>query len=79
MFTYRSKRSGITSKAPLARINPLLAGIRPMTEGRMFAPKIAYYQSAGHMDLLIKDIAAIMHPELFPEHEIVYFQQLAER
>ena len=79
MFTYRSDKSGITSKSDLARINPMLAGIRPMTEGRMFVPQPLYYQSAGEFGEVIREMAAIIHPELFPKHQLRYFIQLKDR
>ena len=79
MFTYRSDKTGIASKADLARVNPMLAGIRPMNEGRMFVPLPVYYQSAGEMDRVIRELAAIIHPELFPGHKLRYFLQLKDR
>ncbi len=79
MFTYRSDKTGIHSKADLARVNPMLAGIRPMTKGRMFVPQAVYYQSAGEMDRVIRELAAIIHPELFPDHKLRYFLQLKDR
>ncbi len=79
MFTYRSDKSGIETKADLARVNPMLAGIRPMTEGRMFVPKDVYYQSAGQIGRVIREMAAIIHPELFPGRELTYFTELEDR
>ena len=38
LFTYRTKEMGATSKAALARLNPLLAAVRPFKEGKVYAP-----------------------------------------
>ena len=36
-----------------------------------------YYESAvAHPDAVLADLIAIFHPDLLPDHETVYFQQL---
>ena len=36
-----------------------------------------YYESAvAHPDIVLADLIAIFHPEILPDHETVYFQQL---
>jgi iron complex transport system substrate-binding protein len=68
---------GIYSKESLLRINPLLEGIRPLTEGgRALAPRPIYSQSADRLDELLTEIAAILHPEAYPGHELKYFVEL---
>ncbi len=78
MFTYRSHKSGIRTKADLARVNPMLAGIKPIAQGQVFYPKQVYHQSAGDLDLVIREIAAIIHPEPFPPRKLSYFVQLED-
>jgi iron complex transport system substrate-binding protein len=76
-FTYRSVGNGIYSKESLLRVNPLLAGLRPLSaEGRAMAPKPLYAQSADRLDELLTEIAAILHPEAYPGHELQFFVEL---
>jgi iron complex transport system substrate-binding protein len=76
-FTYRSVGQGVYSKESLLRINPLLDGLRPLTDqGRALAPKPIYSQSADRLDDLLTEIAAILHPEAYPGFELQYFVEL---
>jgi iron complex transport system substrate-binding protein len=76
-FTYRSVGQGVYSKESLLRINPLLDGLKPLTAGgRAFAPRPIYSQSADHLDDLLTEIAAILHPEAYPDRELKYFVEL---
>ena len=75
-FTYRTPDSGATSKAALARLNPLLADIRPIKHGHVYAPKPHYVQSGDHLDEILTEIAAILHPEAYPGYERRYFNEL---
>ena len=77
-FTYRTPNSGATSKKALARANPLLAGIKPLKDGRVYSPLPHYIQSGDKLDEILKDIAAILHPECYPGYEIRYFRQLPD-
>ena len=73
-FTYRA---GLTSKASLVLINPLLAGIKPMSPaGRAYSPRPHYSQSADRMDEILTEIAAILHPDVYPDHELQFFVEL---
>lgn len=78
-FTYRTRDNGITSKASLVRVNPLLAGLKPMgPEGRAYAPLPHYVQSSDRLDEILTEIAAILHPDLYPGHELQFFLQLPD-
>lgn len=78
-FTYRTPKSGATSKAALKELHPLLADIRPLgPEGRVYAPLPHYSQSGDKLDEIFMEIAAIIHPKLFPGYQLRYFQQLPE-
>jgi len=76
LFTYRTGNAGVTSKTELARINPLLEGIRPLTEGKVYAPLPHYSQSGDHLDEILTEISAILHPELYPDYPLQYFTEL---
>ena len=75
-FTYRTRDAGVTSKAALARMNPLLADIRPIKEGKVYAPLPHYSQSGDHLDEILTEIAAILHPEVYPDYKHRYFTEL---
>ena len=78
LFTYRTRDSGATSKAALARLNPLLEGIRPFREGRVFAPLPHYSQSGDRLDEILTEIASILHPEVYSDFERRFFEELPD-
>ncbi len=78
-FTYRTPDWGATSKAALARQNPLIAQIRPLgPEGHVYAPLAGYSQSSDQLDQILIDIAAILHPQAFPGHPMRFFVELPD-
>ncbi len=77
-FTYRTEEDGVTSKAALKRMNPLLADIRPITRGKVYAPLPHYKQSGDHLDEILTEIAAILHPDVYPDFKHKYFVELPE-
>ncbi len=78
-FTYRTPDSGATSKQALARANPLLAGIKPLKDGRVYSPLPLYSQSGDKLDEILTDIASILHPECYRNHKLKYFRQLPDK
>ncbi|MDR2339220.1 MAG: ABC transporter substrate-binding protein [Deltaproteobacteria bacterium] len=80
-FTYRSVGEGrMYSKEGLLRINPLLDGLKPLTaDGRAYAPMPHYSQSADHLDELLTEISAILHPDAYPGYRLRYFVELPEK
>lgn len=77
-FTYRTKNSGATSKAAIARINPLIKDIAPLKQGKVFAPLPCYIQSMDKLDEILTEISAILHPDRYPGHVLRYFEELPE-
>lgn len=76
-FTYRTPARGATSKAALARLNPLIAQIRPLgPEGRVYAPLAHYSQSSDRLDEILVEISAILHPQAYPGHRLSFFTEL---
>jgi iron complex transport system substrate-binding protein len=75
-FTYRTREDGVTSKAALARMNPLLADIRPIKKGKVYSPLPHYSQSGDHLDEILTEIAAILHPAAYPDFKHKYFVEL---
>jgi iron complex transport system substrate-binding protein len=67
---------------------PAACAFRPFREGRLYNNDlrayarggIDYYESAvWRADLVLADLAALLHPELFPEHAFFYYRLLPER
>jgi iron complex transport system substrate-binding protein len=79
LFTYRTKEDGATSKAALARMNPLLEDIRPFKQGKVFAPLPHYKQSGDRLDEILTEIAAIVHPDVYRDYERRYFVELPDQ
>jgi iron complex transport system substrate-binding protein len=78
-FTYRTPQNGATSKAALAKLNPLMASIKPLgSEGKVYSPLPHYSQSGDKLDEIFTELSAIMHPDLYPGYELRYFQSLPE-
>ena len=76
-FTYRTPARGATSKAALARLNPLIAQIKPLgPEGRVYAPLAHYSQSSDRLDEILVEISAILHPQAYPGHQLSFFTEL---
>ncbi|PIE61179.1 MAG: Fe3+-hydroxamate ABC transporter substrate-binding protein [Desulfobacterales bacterium] len=79
LFTYRSPSNGATSKAALARANPLMAGINPLKpHGKVYSPLPHYSQSGDKLDEILTEISAILHPECYPGHQLSYFRALPD-
>ncbi len=76
LFTYRTPENGATSRQALARANPMLAGVKPLKQGRVYSPLAKYAQSGDRLDEILTDIAAILHPECYPDHKLRYFREL---
>ena len=76
LFTYRTPKTGATSKEALAEMNPILAHIRPLNEGRVFSPEPWYAQSAHRLDEILWEIAAILNPDQFPGYRKRFFVEL---
>ncbi len=78
-FTYRTPKTGATSKAALAKMHPLMAGMKPLTpEGKVYAPLPHYSQSGDKLAEIFTELSVIMHPELYLGYELQYFQSLPE-
>lgn len=50
--------------------------IKPVRSGKIWVTQPWYWESMDHMDEIFADIAAIIHPELFPDHKLVFFEPM---
>ena len=78
-FTYRGRSSGVTSKEKLARTNPLVKNIRPITHGKVYLPLPHYSQSGDRLDEIFTELAAIVHPDVYPGYRLKYFEELPDK
>jgi iron complex transport system substrate-binding protein len=76
MFTYRSPRLGINTKQQLAIDNPLMANIKPMISGDIYAPKAVFYESYHRLDEVMMEIASILQPAVFGPPRYEFFEKL---
>ena len=79
LFTYRTPKTGATSKEALAKTNPAMSAIHPLHAGKVFAPLPHYSQSGDKLDEILLEIAALVHPDLYPDFEPKYFAELPEK
>jgi len=79
MITYRGPALGMATKAQMAKANKSIAGIRPLTAGRVYCPLDHYRQSSHRLDEVLIDLAAIIHPELYPGHKLKFFMEMPEK
>jgi iron complex transport system substrate-binding protein len=77
-FTYRAPEDGATSKAALARMNPLFSNIRPLHEGKVFQSQAGILPIGPSSGRNPDRIAAILHPELYPGFQLQYFIELPD-
>jgi len=78
VFIYSSTPPYVNSVKDVLERGPALADIKPVKEGKVWCFRPWYWQSIDKTDGIIEDLAAIFHPELFPEHELGYFMKLPE-
>jgi iron complex transport system substrate-binding protein len=55
-----------------------LASIRPLKAGKVYAPLPHYSQSGDRLDEILTEIAAILHPEAYPDFQYQYFVELPD-
>ena len=59
-------------------MNPILKNIGPLENGKVLAPLPHYAQSTDRLDEIILEMAAILHPELFPGYKKKFFLELPD-
>lgn len=78
MITYRTPRLGMATKSAMKRTNKTIAGIKPLNSGKVFYPRRSYRQSADKLDRILLELAAMIHPELYPGLKLRYFAAMPE-
>lgn len=57
----------------LKKSAPLLEKTKPFKAGEIWLYQPWYWQTVDRTDEVIADLAAILHPDLFPDHEVKHF------
>ncbi len=70
---------GITSIKKLVEKNPFLADLKPIKEHNVWCFQPWYWESIDKTDEIIKDLATIFHPKLYPRHKIKFFLKLPKK
>lgn len=78
MITYRTPRQGMLTKSRMRTTNKIIAGINPLNGGKVFYPLKHYRQSADKLDQILVELAAMIHPELYPGFKLNYFAEMPE-
>ena len=79
LITCTGPKHGIFSKDMMRKRYPLLSDIRPMVSGEIYAFQPWFHQSTDRMGEIVEDVAAMLHPELFPGHKLKHFVRLKEK
>jgi iron complex transport system substrate-binding protein len=75
----------VLSKEEIVSIDPRLGSVPPFVKGKLFNNNKRLNSSGGNdywesgtinPHILLKDIASILHPELFPDHSLVYYRKI---
>jgi len=78
VFIYPSFPPYVSSIEDILKGGPILAKLKTVKEGKVWCFQPWYYQSLDKTEGIIEDLAAIFHPELYPEHELKYVMKLPE-
>ncbi|MDQ1293702.1 MAG: cobalamin transport system substrate-binding protein [Actinomycetota bacterium] len=79
---------GWKSTADIVREDSRFANLEAVRKGAVWSPVRRINQAGGNdywesgvlrPDVVLKDLVAILHPELLPEHEFVYYVRLGSR
>lgn len=76
---------GVLSKNEIVSIDPRLGSVPPFVNGKLFNNNKRLNSSGGNdywesgtmnPHIILKDIASILHPELFQDHALVYYRKI---
>ena len=76
ILTVFSYLDGVRTKSDLKQRHPAWTEIMPAGQGRIFCPLPIYHESADQLSTILMEIAAMLHPDLFPEIKLRYFREL---
>jgi iron complex transport system substrate-binding protein len=77
LFLYPGFASNANTKEDIIRYNDNLSLLKPLgPEGRTYMTEPIFYESFGRLEEISIELAAILHPELFPDHKLVFFREI---
>lgn len=71
-----TKAGGIKSLDGLVRLNGMLKKFKSIQTRNVWCYQPWFWQSVDKPDEILEDIAAILHPEIFPGHKVRFFCKL---
>jgi iron complex transport system substrate-binding protein len=67
----------VETKEQYLSFHPQLARVKAFgPEGRVWSPEDLLFQDTGHLADIVRETAAVIHPELYPGHESRFFREL---
>jgi len=77
LFIYPTAFLAGISKEEMIRHHFYLREFKSLSaEGRVLAAKPLFYQSAGRLDEIVLEIAAILHPAVYPDYQLKFFDEI---
>jgi iron complex transport system substrate-binding protein len=77
LFLYPGLMHDAVTKEDIIRYNANLSSLKALSpEGRTYMTENLFYESFGRLDEIALELAAILHPEAFPGHELVFFKEI---
>ena len=74
-----SPNYGVTSIQKIIEQGEVLSGLNTVKEGKVWCFQPWYWQALDKTDEQIEDLAAIIHPELYPGYKLKHFLKLPEK
>ncbi|MBN2041861.1 MAG: ABC transporter substrate-binding protein [Spirochaetes bacterium] len=71
-----TKQHGTNSIDKLLTHSIVLKEFKSIKEGKVWCYQPWYWQSLDKVDEIVEDVAAILHPEMYPDHKLRYFDKL---
>ncbi|MDR1084573.1 MAG: ABC transporter substrate-binding protein [Deltaproteobacteria bacterium] len=77
MIVYPFSEQVFPDKKALLKFNSYLQKIEALgTGGRVYAVNSIFYQSFGRLDEIVRELAAILHPEIFANQKLLFFREI---
>ena len=73
-----SNRNSVPDYEALLEMAPILEGLPVIVNEQVWQPHVGYWYFTDRQGEQVVDLAAIFHPDLFPDHEPFHFNALGE-
>jgi iron complex transport system substrate-binding protein len=75
---YTSMISYVPDKQALLAESPLFAEFKAFKNDRVYVLSKGYYMNSAQVDVKFEDLVAILHPDLFPDRDLVFYVKLPD-